>query len=306
MKQTLRIALVLLVAVTVSLTWGLFSASEDSKIAEAQLIKENQALNDVIDQREIAVNDLLFSMTEVEDQLKQIIQRENLVYNHSLEPVNETGNDRIIEEIGMIDQLIARSKDNIHQLEEKVKGANLKTQVFQNRVNRLASDIKEREAMIADLKQDLASRDEALKFLTVQIDSLIEDSAEKDLTLQAKQSEIDVLTEENNTLNKAYLAVGSFKELKDRGLVQRQGGFLWFGRTIDVNEDADAQQYMQVDIREMSQLPVQAVQLDLLSEHPADSYQIVPGDNDNMKVLEITNPEEFWKVSKYLVISKKS
>ena len=306
MKQTLRIALVLLVAVTVSLTWGLFSASEDSKIAEAQLIKENQALNDVIDQREIAFNDLLFSMTEVEDQLKQIIQRENLVYNHSLEPVNETGNDRIIEEIGMIDQLIARSKDNIHQLEEKVKGANLKTQVFQNRVNRLASDIKEREAMIADLKQDLASRDEALKFLTVQIDSLIEDSAEKDLTLQAKQSEIDVLTEENNTLNKAYLAVGSFKELKDRGLVQRQGGFLWFGRTIDVNEDADAQQYMQVDIREMSQLPVQAVQLDLLSEHPADSYQIVPGDNDNMKVLEITNPEEFWKVSKYLVISKKS
>ena len=306
MKQTLRIALVLLVAVTVSLTWGLFSASEDSKIAEAQLIKENQALNDVIDQREIAFNDLLFSMTEVEDQLKQIIQRENLVYNHSLEPVNETGNDRIIEEIGMIDQLIARSKDNIHQLEEKVKGANLKTQVFQNRVNRLASDIKEREAMIADLKQDLASRDEALKFLTVQIDSLIEDSAEKDLALQAKQSEIDVLTEENNTLNKAYLAVGSFKELKDRGLVQRQGGFLWFGRTIDVNEDADAQQYMQVDIREMSQLPVQAVQLDLLSEHPADSYQIVPGDNDNMKVLEITNPEEFWKVSKYLVISKKS
>ena len=306
MKQTLRIALVLLVAVTVSLTWGLFSASEDSKIAEAQLMKENQALNDVIDQREIAFNDLLFSMTEVEDQLKQIIQRENLVYNHSLEPVNETGNDRIIEEIGMIDQLIARSKDNIHQLEEKVKGANLKTQVFQNRVNRLASDIKEREAMIADLKQDLASRDEALKFLTVQIDSLIEDSAEKDLTLQAKQSEIDVLTEENNTLNKAYLAVGSFKELKDRGLVQRQGGFLWFGRTIDVNEDADAQQYMQVDIREMSQLPVQAVQLDLLSEHPADSYQIVPGDNDNMKVLEITNPEEFWKVSKYLVISKKS
>ena len=306
MKQTLRIALVLLVAVTVSLTWGLFSASEDSKIAEAQLIKENQALNDVIDQREIAFNDLLFSMTEVEDQLKQIIQRENLVYNHSLEPVNETGNDRIIEEIGMIDQLIARSKDNIHQLEEKVKGANLKTQVFQNRVNRLASDIKEREAMIADLKQDLASRDEALKFLTVQIDSLIEDSAEKDLTLQAKQSEIDVLTEENNTLNKAYLAVGSFKELKNRGLVQRQGGFLWFGRTIDVNEDADAQQYMQVDIREMSQLPVQAVQLDLLSEHPADSYQIVPGDNDNMKVLEITNPEEFWKVSKYLVISKKS
>jgi hypothetical protein len=139
-----------------------------------------------------------------------------------------------------------------------------------------------------------------------QVDALIETAAEQGEVLAGKENEIAILTDENNALNKAYLAIGSFKELKDRGLVQRQGGFLWFGRTIDVQEDADRGEFLEVDIRQVNMLPVKAANLSLLSEHPVNSYQVVPGETEDMKILEITNPDEFWKVSKYLVISKKT
>ena len=71
-------------------------------------------------------------------------------------------------------------------------------------------------------------------------------------------------------------------------------------------EDADRGDYLEIDIRQLNQLPIKAANLSLLSKHPIDSYAIVPGDTDEMKILEITDPDEFWKVSKYLVISKKS
>ena len=191
-------------------------------------------------------------------------------------------------------------------LEEKVKAANLKTNVFRNQVSKLNALIKERETTIAGLKETIEAKDESIAFMTVQVDSLIESASIQALNLQAKDIQIQTLTDKNDALNKAYLAIGSFKELKDRGLVQRQGGFLWFGRTIDVVEDADHQEFLEVDMRQISHLPIKAANLSLLSEHPIDSYAIVPGDTKEMKVLEITDPEEFWKVSKYLVISKKS
>lgn len=306
MKQTIKIAVVLLVAVAFSLGWGLITSSEQNESAKAELIKQNETLADAISRKESDFNDVLYMMTEVEDQIRQIVEKENLVYSHNLEGVKPTNHEMLVQEIEMIDELVIRSKANIKSLEEKVKGANFKTTVFKNKVARLNTELKERETVIAGLREEIVAKDESIKLMTQQVDALIESAAEQSEVLAGKENEITILTDENNALNKAYLAIGSFKELKNRGLVQRQGGFLWFGRTIDVQEDADRGEFLEVDIREVNMLPVKAADLSLLSEHPTSSYQVVPGETEDMKILEITNPDEFWKVSKYLVISKKT
>ena len=306
MKQTIRIAAVLLLAVAVSLGWGLITSSEKNEKEKLSLLEKNQKLAQAIDQKEADINDILYMFTDVEDQIRQIVEKENLVYGHNLEGTNPTRQERMVQELEMIDELVIRSKATISSLEEKVKAANFKTNVFKNQVSKLNAVIKEREGTIASLKETILAKDESIEFMTVQVDSLIESASMQAINLQAKDIQIQTLTSENDALNKAYLAIGSFKELKDRGLVQRQGGFLWFGRTIDVIEDADHREFLEVDIRNVSHLPVKAANLDLLSEHPIDSYAIVPGDTEEMKVLEITDPDEFWKVSKYLVISKRS
>lgn len=306
MKQTIKIAVVLLVAVAFSLGWGLITSSEQNESEKAELIRQNETLADAISRKESDFNDVLYMMTEAEDQIRQIVEKENLVYSHNLEGVKPTKHELLVQEIEMIDELVIRSKATIKSLEEKVKGANFKTNVFQNRVARLNTELKERETVIAGLREEIITKDESIALMTVQVDALIESAAEQDEVLVGKEQEIAILTDENNALNKAYLAIGSFKELKDRGLVQRQGGFLWFGRTIDVQEDADRGEFLEVDIREVNMLPVRAANLSLLSEHPTSSYQVVPGETEDMKILEITNPDEFWKVSKYLVISKKT
>jgi uncharacterized protein (DUF3084 family) len=306
MKQTIRIAVVLLIGVAFSLGWGLITSSEENELAKTSLIKKNKSLAQSLDKKESEFNEMYRMMTDVEDQVREIVEKENLVYNHNLEGVQPTGHDRLVQEIEMIDELVIRSKANIQSLEQKIRSANLKTNVFQDRLTRLSAQLKAKETVITDLKAEIRVKDESIELMNRQVGALIEAAVEQSDVLAEKEQEINFLTNENNALNKAYLAVGSFKELKDRGLVQRQGGFLWFGRTIDVQEDADRGEFLEVDIREVSMLPVKASALNLLSEHPADSYKVVPGATEDMKILEITNPDEFWKVSKYLVISKKT
>ena len=43
---------------------------------------------------------------------------------------------------------------------------------------------------------------------------------------------------------------------------------------------------------------------ELLTTHPAKSYELVKDDKGQL-TLKITNPKEFWSVSKYLVIQVK-
>ena len=86
----------------------------------------------------------------------------------------------------------------------------------------------------------------------------------------------------------------------------KEGGFLGlFGKAWKLQEEADEAAFMTVDRRNLQRLRIEASMLDLVSSHPEGSYQILPGESEAEKVLEITDPERFWKVSKYLVISKK-
>ncbi|WP_255473902.1 hypothetical protein [Prolixibacter sp. SD074] len=42
----------------------------------------------------------------------------------------------------------------------------------------------------------------------------------------------------------------------------------------------------------------------MVTAHPADSYKIEQKDNE-VEAITITNPEEFWKASRYLVVAER-
>ena len=59
-----------------------------------------------------------------------------------------------------------------------------------------------------------------------------------------------------------------------------------------------------IDIREQNIFPIEAKKAKLISLHPSDSY-IMRKSDDGKKVIsfEITRVEEFWKNSKFMVLS---
>ena len=62
--------------------------------------------------------------------------------------------------------------------------------------------------------------------------------------------------------------------------------------------------FKEINIKETTSFPLNVNKAQLMTEHPAGSYKLVE-ENEKIAYLEITNPEEFWRVSKYAVVEAK-
>ena len=303
MKQTMRIGMVLLGALTIAMWFAISSTSKEKEVIEGQYANlEKEVLR-----KESAFVEVMGLITEVENEISHIVEKENLVYGQSQEPLNKGKKESIMKEIAMIDNMIVRSHENVKALSDKIKSSEIKQGVFQKRLNSLQADLKERQTTITDLKTELVAKDEAIALLTSQSDSLSITINAQVETIGQKDLEVTQLTALNDELNKGYLAIGTFQDLKAKGVVDKEGGFLGFiGRKVALQEDADKSEFLELDKRNVNQLRIEAASLSLVSNHPSTSYSIVPSEDEGVKILEITDPEAFWQISKYLVISKNS
>ncbi len=303
MKQTLKVSIVLLGALTIAMWFGISKTNKKKEVLEGQFAQ----LEKEVIRKESAFEEVMGLITEVEDQIGAIVEKENLVHGQSQEPLNSGKKENIMREIAMIDDLIFRSNQNIQTLTDKVKSTDIKLGVFEKRINALQADLTARQTVIGGLKTELIAKDEALALLVNKTDSLSTTINAKVEVIGQKELEVTQLTALNDELNKSYIAVGTFEDLQAKGVVDKEGGFLGFiGRSVALQDDAEKTQFMELDRRTVSQLKIEASSLSLVSNHPSGSYQILPGENEATKILEITDPESFWQISKYLVISKNS
>lgn len=303
MKQTVRIGMVLLGALTIALWFGISSVSQKKEV----LTEKNSQLETELLSQESAFNDMLSLYDQVEGRIEDILEKENMIQAQHSDRLNTKNPQKIFKELNMIDDLIFRSKQDLKKLEAEASSANLKLGVFEKRIGSLQASLKERAATINSLKQQLSERDQTLALMIDEQDSLEQTLHAQQETIGMKDLQVKQLKAQNNELHKSFLAIGTYDELKTKGVVNKEGGFLGvFGRNIRLQEEADETAYLKVDRRDLQSLRIEAVSLDLVSDHPKDSYQILPGESESEKVLEITDPQNFWKISKYLVINKKS
>lgn len=302
MKQSMKVGMVLLGALTIAMWFGISSVTKKKEVLTNQY---NQLETQLIE-KESAFEGMLALYDKVENQIGDILVRENLIQHRGNDRLDRRNNEKIFKEISMIDDLIFRSKQDLQQLEDEAIGANLKLGVFEKRINSLQVALNERAEVISSLKAELSERDQTLALMISKQDSLNLTINAQLSDLEQKALEVQQLTAQNSELNKSFLAIGTLKDLERKGVVAKEGGFLGiFGKRMKLQEEADEKAFMTVDRRSMQTLRIEASSLSLVSSHPQGSYQIVPGENETEKVLEITNPEAFWKISKYLVISKK-
>jgi hypothetical protein len=61
--------------------------------------------------------------------------------------------------------------------------------------------------------------------------------------------------------------------------------------------------FTQVDITKTKTIAVNSKSARLVTEHPASSYTLVKDEsNKNIAYIEIKDPANFWKLSKYAVV----
>ena len=259
---------------------------------KGELQTENQRLVEEAQVKNQFIEEYTQTLNEVYDNLELIRKREGLhveIAQDLEQEKNPALKNKMISNIASIDAHLKASKSKLAVLRKKISETEVQTGSLNEMVENLTKLIAEKETHIEQLR--------------TQTEELSARVSEVEGVLQEKEAE---LQEKEKTLNTAYYIVGSEKELKEKGISEEKGGLLGLRKTKKLAAGFDNAHFTSTDILETATIPFapEVKKVDIVSPHNPESYHIVKGE-ENQTVLEIINPEEFWKI-KYLVVVAKS
>ncbi len=282
----------LLLVIAGAVAFSMYNRQEKEQLA--MIDGERNMFSDQLMTRDSTINEWLETFTQIENDLNTIKQKENLITVNSSSGVEFTRErkDQILQDIKSINILLDENRKKLASLSAQLRNSGREIKGLNEMIASLETKITEREGEVASLKTTVNDKNFEIENLNLLASGLQTTVIEQGETISSQTSE----------LNKAYLASGTFKDLKEMGIVSKEGGFLGLGRTESlVNEFTDSL-FSQIDITEMKMIPVNSKGAKLITEHPAGSYELIRETDDKIAFIEIKDPEQFWKISKYAVV----
>ena len=160
----------------------------------------------------------------------------------------------------------------------------------------LKAQLDDQQKTINNLTEQLAAAHVQIKNLNQSVDSLSNVNKAVTKEKEAAQQESKQLTNEVTNLNTCYYVIGSKKELKNHKIIET--GFL--RKTKILEGDFEMSYFTKADRRTLNEIPLHSNKVQLMTNHPKDSYEIV--DQGGSKVLRILNGNRFWEKSNFLVV----
>ncbi|MBN1985237.1 MAG: hypothetical protein JW761_02975 [Prolixibacteraceae bacterium] len=284
---------------------GIVIYNNESQIDE--LSNQNADLNMSIQERDSLVNEMSSTFDEIEENLTFIREkRSQLVLDQS--EGTEDQKKALVADIKLMNEMLEESSKKIDELEQQLKSSGIEIKSFRNKIAKLNENILEQDKNIQLLKTELEQRDYQIAEMDLQIEKMDSQMVVLETDLAVKVDSIhkanNIISEQDSELNKAFFASGSFDELAQNGVLTKEGGFLGIGKSKTIKEDFNETYFTELDRRNTNYFPLFVKKAKIITEHPDSSFRFIEEDN-LITYLEIENPEEFWKLSKYAVVETK-
>lgn len=278
------------------ITFGTFITGCKQDTAENDAIRaERDSLLHLSEQRDSTIDVFVESFAEIQMNLDSIKTRQEIIsVSASNSPERrQTQRERINEDIRLINNLLDDNRSRITDLEQQLKNSNYKSNQFQKLITSLRQQLAQKETELLELKGELASMNLTVENLNVSIDTL----------RSMGRTQTRLIDAQTSKLNTAFYTVGTAKELEKKGVIDREGGFLGIGKEEKLRRDFENDNFNRIGIYETMIIPVGFKKVKLVTSHPSDSYTLQK-EGDIVSNIQITDPEKFWRASKYLVVIK--
>lgn len=191
------------------------------------------------------------------------------------------------------------NKEQIAKLQSMLKNSKTNSSQLKRAVESLTQELNAKTQRIEELQAELASKNIRIQELDAAVTDL--NAVKSELTAE-NEAKAKTVAEQDKALNTAWFVFGTKKELKDQKILSGSG--LFKKGSVLKDGDVNKDYFTQVDIRTTKEIKLYSKDADILTTHPTGSYALEKDDKDQL-TLKITNPKEFWSVSKYLVIQVK-
>jgi tRNA splicing endonuclease len=270
---------------------------DEQKKHLAIMENQKQAYTLQLTSRDSVINETMLTFDEIEKDLSLVKEKENLITIKSAD--KEFTKDKkqlILKDIEFINALLDQNKKKIASLTAQLNASGGAIKGLQLKVADLEASMKLRENEVAELKTALVQKD----FQIGQLNTRMND---QEVAIAQKDEKISVQTSE---MNKAFIVYGTYKDLKAKGVISKEGGFLGLGKKESLIRDLSDKSFTQIDITETKTIPVNSKTAKLISDHPRSSYELIRDKNNRIASIEIKDPGQFWKISKYAVVEIKN
>ena len=286
MKKVLTVLSVALVALVLS------SCVESSKKYQA-LLAEKEALAVENQNLENEFNTTVGIINEVENNLQAIRDAEGML------TVKQEGSERdqLVSELLQIKERMAENRARLDSLSQVLENSGRNNGNLRAQIKKLQAQIAEKEEMIAGLQATIVEKDGQISSLETKVEGLNDELDNANTKIQNLNNQALAQTDEMNTV---YYIGGKAKELKEKGIILSAKKIF--------KGDIPTKEFTKADMRKLNTIVFQTKKAVVLTTHPVESYTLTKdkdADGNKIVTLEITNPEQFWKVTRYLVVLTK-
>ena len=246
------------------------------------------SLNQVIAQKDNEINDMLSTFGEIEEGFREIAEaQERVAVAKSGEGASQK--ERIRENIQFIQNTMKQNKELINKLKLQLRESSVKGDALRKLVDSMQLQLEEKEAQLQQMRALLDEKDIQIMNLDEKVTNLNNDVAE--LTTETKQR-AETISTQDKQLHTAWFVFGTKNELKEQQI-------LVDGKVLQ--SSFNKEYFTKIDIRVDREIKLYSSSAQILTTHPSSAYTL-QRDANKQYVLRITDPQQFWSTSKYLVI----
>ncbi len=289
MKTTIVVGLVLGVIFLMGCEDNARTADLEKEVVRME--GQSLALRQDLEARDKYIDEVMQAVNVVYKDLERVKSKEATLKQKTQgvegQPVlsSEQIRQSVLDQISAIGSNLTENRKRLASLQSRLK----------------ASDVKyaSLEEMVQNLKQTLEQREQSVAMLEAQVKGLESTVAEKAQVIAEKEN---VIADQQNRLNTAYYVVGKRDELKKKGIISDEGGFLWglVGTTTDLSCGIAQTQFTTVDWTKDQTIHVEGKVVEIIPKRSGEFFAVAQVDG-NRGDLTITRPDKFWQ-EKFLVV----
>lgn len=274
---------------------AMLASCDSFKGGNKDLKAENDSLLIELTQRNSELDEMMGTFNEIQEGFRKINAAESRVdlQRGTISENATSAKQQIATDIEFITKQMEENKAQIAKLQAMLKNSKNNSAELKKAVESLTQELVAKTQRIEELQTELASKNIRIQELDEAVTGL---SADKEALSAENEAKAKTVAEQDKMINAAWFVFGTKSELKAQKIL----------KSGDVLKDADFNKdyFTQIDIRTTKEINLYSKRADLLTTHPKGSYELVKDDKGQL-ILKITNPKEFWSVSKYLVIQVK-
>ena len=193
--------------------------------------------------------------------------------------------------------------DRLARISATMENSKLKILALDKNLKALRKQYGEKSEEVLQLSREIKIASQKLIDKEAEFNEIKAELKDDNDELESAYSEqLKIAEDLKKIIDRAFYVASIKKELNDKKIITKEGGFIGIGKVKILNANSPEQLFTEISKEKTDSLAFECKSIDLITNHGEGSFEI--NSTKGKTVLKILDKKGFWSKSNYLVIQK--